>query len=117
MWIKFWITVLICGCTAMTIAAETSTAPSAAPVEPGDMTRLARRIEPELAGKVDRLPQYINFFSRELSNDNRICAFDVKSEATHGKDIVLTGFVEFPETRNSLTKFLTALGFTVADHL
>lgn len=101
----------------MTIAAETSKAPSAAPVEPGDMTRLARRIEPELAGKAERLPQYINFFSRELSNDSRICAFDVKAEARHDKEAVLTGFVEFSETRSALNKFLSALGFNVADHL
>lgn len=117
MWRAFWFIILVCGCTTMLEATETTSAPSAAPVEPGDQTRLARRIEPDLAGKTERLSQYINFFSRELGNDSRICAFDVKAESTRGKDIVLTGFVEFPETRTALNKFLTALGFKVTDQL
>lgn len=102
-------------------ADDAAAPPTAAPEQPLDMRRVARKIEPELAGKAERLPQYINFFSRELGNDSRICAFDVTAEPG-GKDgdknqVVLRGFVEFPETRAALTRYLTLLGFTVDDQL
>lgn len=91
--------------------------PTAEPVKPGDMTQVARRIEPDLVGKPERLSQYIDFFSRELGNDSRLCAFHVSAEVLHGKKMRLTGFVEFPETRKSLVGFLEALGFEVDDRL
>jgi hypothetical protein len=81
------------------------------------MQRLARRIEPDLSGKPERLAQYVHFFSKELANDSRICAFDVKAEAADGKKVRLTGFVEFPETRSALKGFLISLGFEVDDQL
>jgi hypothetical protein len=81
------------------------------------MQRLARRIEPDLSGKPERLAQYVHFFSKELANDSRICAFDVNAKAKDGKQVQLTGFVEFPETRSALTGFLSSLGFDVDDRL
>jgi hypothetical protein len=81
------------------------------------MTNVARKIEPTLAGKPERLSQYISFFSRELGNDSRLCAFDVSAEAVKGQQVRLNGFVEFPETRHSLKEFLKALGFDVEDRL
>ena len=98
-------------------AAETTAAPSAEPVEPADMRRVARKIEPELEGRPERLSQYINFFSRELGNDSRICAFDVTAEAVEGKNVRLNGYVEFPETHESLVAYLEILGFKVDDQL
>jgi cell wall-associated NlpC family hydrolase len=96
--------------------------PAPATAEPpahADMERLARRIEPELAGLPERLPQYINFFSRELANDSRICAFQVtaKRRGDEKMAIELNGYVEFPETRAALKGFLIALGFQVDDRL
>ncbi len=97
--------------------APANSPPTAEPVKPDDMTNVARRIEPGLAGKPERLPQYIDFFSRELGNDSRLCAFDVLAEVKNGQQVRLTGFVEFPETRNALKEFLAALGFNVDDRL
>src|SRR5215211_4576571 len=104
-------------CALATYAAESSSPATAEPERPSDMRRLARRIEPDLVGKAERLPQYIHFFSRELANDSRICAFDVAAEAADSRHVKLTGFVEFPETRSALNAFLTSLGFEVDDEL
>jgi hypothetical protein len=102
---------------SVVIARATDTGPSGEPVTPPDMRRVARKIEPELKGDPTRLAQYINFFSRELGNDSRICAFDVTGESKSDKKVVLRGFVEFAETRKSLIEFLTELGFDVEDRM
>jgi hypothetical protein len=103
-----------------TAAVAALTPAKAAPPAHPDMERLARKIEPELAGQPERLPQYINFFSRELANDSRICAFQVTAKTPDGRDKMSTqlrGYVEFPETRAALRGYLTALGFKVDDRL
>src|SRR5204863_6686661 len=41
---------------------------------PRIIERLAKRIEPDLVGKPERLPQYIDFFRNELGNDSRLIA-------------------------------------------
>jgi cell wall-associated NlpC family hydrolase len=97
-------------------AAEKTSSATAEPPKSGDMRRFAERIEPTLAGKPERLDQYVHFFSRELANDSRICAFNVKA-TQEGKQVALTGFVEFPETRTALVEYLQALGFNVDDRL
>lgn len=98
------------------IARAADTAATAEPVMPPDMRRVARKIEPDLKGDPARLAQYVNFFSRELGNDSRMCAFDVTCEPL-GKKVVLHGFVEFPETRKSLIEFLSALGFEIENQM
>lgn len=103
--------------TVVAHGAPENSPPTADPVKPGDMTNVARKIEPNLNGKPERLPQYINFFSRELGNDNRLCAFYVSAEVIDGKRIRLLGHVEFPETKKSLVNILEALGFSVEDQL
>lgn len=114
---KILLVMLIAAFANAAKADEPTSAPAPEPVRPGDMTRLARKIEPDLVGKPERLPQYVNFFSRELANDSRICAFDVTTKAGSDKQVELTGFVEFPETRSALNKFFKALGFNVTDNL
>jgi cell wall-associated NlpC family hydrolase len=110
--------IFACALGAISAQATETTAPATAePVVPFDMKRVARKIEPDLKGDSARLSQYINFFSRELGNDSRICAFDVTAEAGHDRNVVLHGFVEFPETRDSLKEFLTVLGFEVDDQM
>src|SRR4051812_8721986 len=47
---------------------------------PRIIERLAKRIEPDLAGKPERLPQYIDFFRSELGNDSRLVAFSVTAK-------------------------------------
>lgn len=79
--------------------------------------RLARRAEPDLKGKSERLTQYVDFFRAELANDNRLFAFNVTPKAQPDGKVELQGYAEFPETRAALNGFLTALGFQVADKL
>jgi gamma-D-glutamyl-L-lysine dipeptidyl-peptidase len=86
---------------------------------PGRQTlqRLARKIEPDLKGQLDRLPQYVDFFRREVCNDPRLVAFDITATAVSDNKVALAGFVEFPETRTSLEKFLAHLGFQIENRL
>ncbi len=98
-------------------AAETTGQPTAEPEMPPDLRRVARRVEPELKGDPERLTQYVNFFSRELGNDSRICAFDVQAERGTGRNVTLRGYVEYAETRRALSEFLEALGFVIDDKL
>jgi cell wall-associated NlpC family hydrolase len=86
---------------------------------PGRQTlrRLARKIEPDLKGQIDRLPQYVDFFHREVGNDARLVAFEVQVSPQADGTLQLTGFVEFPETRNALAEFLGHLGFAVDNQL
>ena len=84
---------------------------------PRVIERLARRIEPDLAGKAERLPQYVDFFRSELGNDSRLFAFNVVAKQGVDGRVALHGFTEFPETRTGLKKYLTALGFKVDDRM
>lgn len=96
---------------------EVSVAKESPPIGPLPMERTARKIEPDLQGKSDRLQQYVDFFRRELVNDTRLIAFDVSVEAKGERGAVLTGYVEFPETHKSLVSLLETLGFEVDDQL
>ena len=87
------------------------------PPAPQSLKRIARKIEPDLKGLPDRLQQYVDFFRREVCNDSRLVAFDVTATAEPDSKVALTGFVEFPETRTSLEKFLGHLGFQIDNQL
>jgi cell wall-associated NlpC family hydrolase len=84
---------------------------------PRVVQRIARRIEPDLAGKPEKLPQYIDFFRSELGNDSRLFAFNVVANMGDDGRVELTGYTEFPETCASLKKYLKALGFKVYDRM
>src|SRR5215211_4653940 len=84
---------------------------------PKVVERLARRIEPELAGKPERLPHYVDFFRSELANDSRLCAFHVTTKVQDDGIVELKGYTEFQETRAALAKFLNVLGFKVDDRM
>ena len=99
------------------LADDAGAPPGGEPEAPADLKHVAAKIEPDLVGNPERLPQYINFFSQELGNDSRICAFDVTAVRGNGKEIELHGFVEFPETRPQLIEFLRILGFKVDDRM
>ncbi|HVT30505.1 MAG TPA: C40 family peptidase, partial [Lacipirellulaceae bacterium] len=81
------------------------------------LERLARKVEPDLVGKPDRLPQYVEFFRAELGNDNRLFAFNMTAKVEMDQRVELNGYAEFPETREALVRFLTILGFTVEDRM
>jgi cell wall-associated NlpC family hydrolase len=81
------------------------------------LERLARQVEPSLAGQIDRVPLYVDFYRRELANDTRLFAFDVTADTSADRRVTLTGFVEFPETRESIEAFLRIFGFEVKNEL
>ena len=85
----------------------------APPADLGKLSQLAKQIEPDLQGRTERLPLYIEFFRSQLANDKWLFAFDVVATQAKANDgsIVLQGFVEFPETRDGLESFLGVLGF------
>ena len=114
--LMFVISILICSATVGR-GQEVSVAKESPPIGPLPMERVARRIEPELAGRPKRLQQYVDFFRRELVNDTRLIAFDVVAEAKGQHEAVLRGYVEFPETRRALVSLLSVLGFEVDDQL
>ncbi len=116
--IRFWLvlTMLLSGpCLAHAVDVNLPTAEEFS--VPKVVERLARRIEPDLAGKPDRLPQYIDFLRSELGNDSRLCAFHVTAKVADDGRVELYGYTEFPETRAALAKFLTVLGFNVNDRM
>lgn len=84
---------------------------------PKVVERLARRVEPKLDGKAERVPHYIEFFRSELANDSRLCAFHVTANVVDGNRVELRGFTEFPETRAALVKYIKVLGFEVDDRM
>lgn len=102
---------------ALTSAQEVSAAKESPPIGPMPMERFARRIEPGLKGDPHRAQQYVDFFRRELVSDARLFAFDVVAQPKAQNTIKLTGYIEFPETRQALLGFLQALGFKVDDKL
>ncbi len=79
------------------------------------LVKLAKQIEPDLDGRAERLPQYVEFFRSKLANDKRLFAFDVRPSVSEAGDVVLRGYIEFSQTRRGLVAFLETLGFTVAD--
>ncbi len=83
----------------------------APPADVDRLTRLGKEIEPDLKGRVERLPQYVEFFRAQLANDKWLFAFDVTATQANDGSVVLQGFVEFPETREGLEAFLKVLGF------
>src|SRR5262249_48378737 len=84
---------------------------------PRVVERLAKKVEPDLVGKPERLPHYVDFFRGELANDSRLCGFRGTSEVVSDGRVKLQGYTEFPETRAALVKFLTVLGFKVDDRM
>ena len=78
------------------------------------LTKLAREVEPDLVGEIERLPQYVDFIRSRLANDTRLFAFDVQAVPTGGAGVALEGYVEFSQTREGLIRFLERLGFEVS---
>jgi hypothetical protein len=101
----------------MACGQEVSAAKESPPIGPLPVQRFAAKIEPDLKGRPERVQQYVDFFRRELVSDARLFAFDVVAEATGNGGVALTGYVEFPESRNALVNLLRTLGFEVDDQL
>jgi hypothetical protein len=108
---------LLQGWSSAVCAKEVSVAKESPPIGPLPAERLARKIEPDLTGRPERVQQYVDFFRRELVSDSRLFAFDVVANATGERSVTLTGYIEFPESRKALVDLLTTLGFEVDDRL
>jgi cell wall-associated NlpC family hydrolase len=81
------------------------------PVDQSYINRLAAGAEPGGKGTQDRLAQYVSHFRHEAANDVRLFAFNVAAEAEGQRGVRLSGYVEFPETRNALVAYFKELGF------
>src|SRR3954468_3370029 len=113
---RFWFALVVVLGTHYVAFGEELNLPTAEEFSvPKVVERLARRVEPDLAGKRERLTHYVEFFRGELANDSRLCAFHVTATVVDGKHVELVGYTEFPETREALAKYLKVLGFTVDD--
>jgi gamma-D-glutamyl-L-lysine dipeptidyl-peptidase len=90
--------------------------PADRPVEPATIERLAKLAEPDLKGRQSHVRQYVEVFRYNSANDARLCVYDVTAEPIGKQGVRLTGFVEFPETRNGLTAFFEKLGFSPVEN-
>lgn len=81
------------------------------PVDQSLIKQLAEKVEPGLQGKQDRVAQYVEMFRHNMANDPRLCGFAVTAKPQGKEGVELSGFVEFPETRNALETYFTTLGF------
>jgi gamma-D-glutamyl-L-lysine dipeptidyl-peptidase len=89
--------------------------PTERPVDQAVIERLARQAEPDLKGRQSHFRQYVDSFRHNSANDARLCVFNVAAEP-QGEGVRLTGFVEFPETRNALEAYFKKLGFTPVEN-
>jgi cell wall-associated NlpC family hydrolase len=103
---------------ASLVCADEVVEPTARDFDRGNvLRRLARRMEPDLAGKPERVRQYVDFFQSEVGNDKRLFAFRVEPELVDGRKVRLRGYIEFPESKRGLVEFLKVLGFDVDDNI
>lgn len=74
--------------------------------------RIAKGVEPELKGTPERIGLYLAQFESQALNDRRQFAFDVQAAwDAQKRAVVLTGFVEYEEHRDSLAQYFNVLGF------
>lgn len=90
---------------------QTPVPPSVPAADRAYFEQFIRIVEAEGIGCSERLPQYVEFFKRQLINDARLFAFDVQAELCADGGIVLSGYLEFAESRTALCNFLRCLGF------
>lgn len=103
--------------TTLGLAQQNDASSNSQQAKPSNLELLARRVEPDLVGQPERLPQYVEHYQREFGNDPRLFCFEVVATAEVDNTVRLTGFMEFPEMRNGVVEFLGLLGFTVVDEL
>ena len=61
-----YLAILLQGWSSAVCAQEVSVAKESPPIGPLPAERLARKIEPDLTGRPERVQQYVDFFRREL---------------------------------------------------
>lgn len=80
------------------------------------MERVVAEIEPSLHGDPARIGVYISFFKHEFVRDPRMFAFDAVGKISVDGTVVLTGYAEYQEHRDTLNQFLNLLGFHEIDN-
>lgn len=74
--------------------------------------RVIKKVEPTGKGDPARVSMYIDLFEREFVEDTRTFAFDVTAQADASGNVILKGFVEFPEHKDALVSLLKQLSVT-----
>jgi len=70
-----------------------------------------REFEPDLVGRPERLPLYLQRFQRAVIRDPRLFAFEARARWSADDGVQVTGFFEFSEQRMALLQLLRELGF------
>jgi hypothetical protein len=73
--------------------------------------RIIQKIEPDLKGDPDRLPQYIEAFKSHFIIDERLFPFGVSAAMDRRGKVELTGYVGYEENRQALLQYMQFLGF------
>jgi len=73
--------------------------------------RIIQKIEPDLKGDPDRLPQYIEAFKSHFIIDERLFPFGVSAAMDRRGNVELTGYVGYEENRQALLQLMQFLGF------
>lgn len=78
--------------------------------------RVISQVEPDLKGKPERLSAYAAHFRQTMVADPKIIAFDVQAEMAPDGGVILTGHAEFEESRRSVERYFSYLGFPTVDN-
>ena len=76
---------------------------------------LLDKIEPSQHGELPRLPQYLDFFTREFIHDQRTFACVLNSKSMDANRAVIQGYFEFAESKASLDNLLKHLNLSGVD--
>ncbi len=109
--LRYFFLVLVVSQAFASAAAQEPATTVDRPVDKAVLKRVAKEVEPNFKGSQDRLAHYVDHFQHKVCNDARLFAFNVGAEAEGNNGVRLHGFVEFPETRNAIGEYFTALGF------
>jgi hypothetical protein len=91
--------------------AVTFASPSAAQLPRMLSNQILREIEPDLIGRPERLPQYMQRFARAVVREPRLFAFEADANWSEDHGLQLTGHYEFAEHHRALLELLNVLGF------
>lgn len=105
-----WLIVSLVYVVAASASAAEPRTKSDRPVDPKVIQTLVARVEPKPEGDFDRIPQYLDFFRTSAANDVRHFGFGVMASPA-GDGMRVSGYTEFPETRNAIVAYFKALGF------
>ncbi|MEM9352866.1 MAG: C40 family peptidase [Planctomycetota bacterium] len=111
-WVGFLASLLaLCLVSDQGQANDSGPAIAAEPEVDSRLVALAKRVEPELAGREALLSHYVDYYRRSMVNDTRLVAFNVTALADGDGGVTLGGYCEFEESRQGVEGYLAAMGF------